>query len=306
MVFNLYSKRQKELRGEKSDIYIYDDIPRNFRVQVVHLWHKSIGIAGESDNVDSVYQFITKALREEYGVFHLASTTHRETEYHELRDFFLNEPTAERVLDVIEFSFNALWVFGRRFDYRRKPNPQKIVDDAIADLNIRFKENSLGFQFVDGKILRTDSELIHEEVVKPLLHLLSQPEFKGAEDEYLKAHEHYRHGNAKEALNECLKAFESAMMSICQKRGWAYDPKATAKTLIGICLANHLIPSFWESEMTGLRALLEGGVPTGRNKLAGHGQGAEPVSVPPHIVSYIMHMTAANLKFLAEADAALG
>ena len=76
-----------------------------------------------------------------------------------------------------------------------------------------------------------DSELIHTEIVKPALELLNQRNYAGAQQEFLKAHEHYRKGNAKEALNECLKAFESVMKAICDKRGWKNYKNATAKDL---------------------------------------------------------------------------
>jgi hypothetical protein len=42
-IFSLFSKRQKELRGEVSDVYSYDVIPHEFRVQVIHIWHDSLG-----------------------------------------------------------------------------------------------------------------------------------------------------------------------------------------------------------------------------------------------------------------------
>jgi hypothetical protein len=144
--------------------------------------------------------------------------------------------------------------------------------------------------------------LVHTEVVKPALSLLNSKMYAGAQQEFLKAHEHYRQRNFKESLNEALKAFESTMKAICDKRGWRFDTRATSKALIDICYQNELIPNFWQQHMAALRSLLEGGVPTGRNKLSGHGQGSEPVSVPPYIVAYILHMTASCIVFLVEAE----
>ena len=126
-----------------------------------------------------------------------------------------------------------------------------------------------------------------------------------AQQEFLKAHEHYRHGNAKEALNECLKAFESLMKIICKKRKWVISGNATAKQLIETCLNKGLIPSFWQSHFTALRSLLESGVPTGRNKVSGHGQGDNTDEVPNYLVAYMLHMTASTIVFLAEADSAM-
>jgi len=182
-------------------------------------------------------------------------------------------------------------------------NPRsEIADGAIEELNNRFKEHGVGYQFTNGQIIRIDSEFIHTEIVKPALNLLGQQHYAGAQQEFLKAHEHYRKGNAKEALSECLKAFESVMKAICDKRGWSYGNNATAKPLIQACFDNELIPSFWQSHYSSLRNLLECSVPTGRNKLSGHGQGTTPVSVPNHLVAYMLHMTASSIVFLAEAD----
>lgn len=48
--------------------------------------------------------------------------------------------------------------------------------------------------------------------------------------------------------------------------------------------------------------MLESGVPTARNRLGGHGQGAEIVQVPMHYVSFALHQTAAAIVFLATAE----
>jgi len=163
----------------------------------------------------------------------------------------------------------------------------------------------VGYQFVEGQIVRIDSEVIHEEVVKPTVALLRGPEYAGAQDEFLKAHEHYRHGRAKEALVDCLKAFESTMRVICSKRGWTHDPHATSSPLIQACFDNGLIDTFWESHFSALRTTLESGVSTARNRLAGHGQGTQVVDVPPHLAAYVLHLTASAILFLAEAERAL-
>ena len=126
-------------------------------------------------------------------------------------------------------------------------------------------------------------------------------QYVGAQQEFLRAHEHYRAGKAKEALNECLKSFESMMKSVCDQKGWTYDQRAAAKSLIDTCFDNGLVPAFWKQHFSSLRSLLESGVPTGRNRLGGHGQGAVPTAVPMHVVGYMLHMTAAAIVFLGEA-----
>jgi hypothetical protein len=178
-------------------------------------------------------------------------------------------------------------------------------DAAIEGLNARFKEHGVGFQFSQGQILRIDSEFTHQEITVPALNLLQQPHLRLANQEFLAAHEHYRHGRYPACLNECLKAFESAMKAICHKRNWLYNQNDTAKPLIRICVDNGLFPVFMESHLTGLRTSLESGVPTARNKTSGHGQGVVPIIVSEQFAGYVLHLTAANIRFLAASEAAM-
>lgn len=308
-ILDLFSKRQKKLRGDVPDVYVYDDLPQPLRIQIVHIWQDALGESEEyyEEKVEQTYKLIVNALCREYGMFKLPSAKEYGNRHYltELANFFLHETDVERAIDVVELTFRAIDRLTREWQYLRRKNSNKIADDAIDELNSRFKEHSVGYQYSDGEIIRVDSELIHSEVVKPALRLLHQPQYAGAQQEFLKAHEHYRHGNAKEALNECLKAFESLMKSICDKQAWVYPPNSTAKNLIQICLDNDLIPPFWQQHFTSLRSMLESGIPTGRNKLSGHGQGANTTHVPEYLVAHMLHMTAACLVFLGEAEAAL-
>ncbi|KAA5846510.1 hypothetical protein F2A37_07695 [Pseudomonas chlororaphis] len=305
-LFDIFSKRQKRLRGEVPDVYQYDDLPSGLRVQIVHIWLDVIGKPDEYVEFDC-WEFICTTLCREYGVFLLPGTQESLNRNYikELVDFFLNGKDVERVLDVVELSFRVVDRVTRKWDYRRKSDADQQATNAINELNVRFKEHGVGFQFESGEIIRIDSEFLHSEVIKPALRLLEKADYVGPQEEFLRAHEHYRHGRAKEALNECLKSFESLMKAICVKRGWVLSGKETASSLIKVCLEKELIPPFWQTQFTSLKSLLEGAVPTGRNNLAGHGQGASATRVPDYLVAYMLHMTGACLVFLAEAEEAL-
>lgn len=299
-IIELFSTRQKRLRGDVADVYSYDEIPAALRAQVIHIWDDSLGLDNYYVNSINNYTLIVDTLCREYGLFELPPGAKDRFAgrniIQELQRFILSEMNTDKVLDTIELSFRVINIYVRKF-------LSKVADSAIDELNARFKQHSVGYQFIGEELIRIDSELIHAEVVKPALKLLNQEMYAGAQQEFLKAHEHYRHGNTHAALNDCLKAFESTMKSICDKRGWAYDEGATAKKLIEICFKNQLIPSFWESQFTSLRGLLESSIPTGRNKLSGHGQGSEIKEIPDYLVAYMLHMTASTLVFLGEAEA---
>lgn len=73
-IFELFSKRQKKLRGEVPDVYQYEDIPQQLRVQIVHIIQDTIGRDKYGESARSSYEFIHKALCKEYGVFTLKKT----------------------------------------------------------------------------------------------------------------------------------------------------------------------------------------------------------------------------------------
>lgn len=308
-IFDLFSKRQKALRGDVPDVYTYDDLPNALRVQIVHIWTDSIGSDRDyydysyGEGVKSAYKFIVDTLCREYGLFKLPTAEkYNERMYlNELANFFLQESDVEKQLDIVELSFRYIDKITRQHHLGRR-NASQVADNAISELNDRFKEHGIGFQFVESEIVRVDSELIHTEAVKPALRLLNEKSYHGAQQEFLSAYEHYRHGKNKEALNDCLKAFESTMKVICDKRKWSYQANATSKVLIQVCFDNNLVPVFWQQQLSSLRSMLESSIPTGRNKLSGHGQGSTPTAVPDYLVAYMLHMTASTLVFLTTAE----
>ena len=304
MLLNLFSRRQRKLRGEVPDVYRYDEVPQALRVQIVHILEDGLGddsYAGDSKS-EHCYREMHKMLAREFGVFQLGP--HRDAKRN-LFEAILSEQDVERVLDCVELSFRFVVAFGNDNSYTYYTKPRQKPEDAVSELNNRFREHGVGFQFESGEIVRVDSEYLHAEAVKPTLAVLHDKRFAGAEKEFLSAHEHYRSGKSEEAITDSLKALESTMKSICAKRKWTYKETDTAKSLLDVCFREELIPSYLQSEFTSLRSVLESGVPTVRNKQGGHGSGPVPRSVPPHLVSYVLHLTAASILFLVEAERAL-
>ncbi len=183
----------------------------------------------------------------------------------------------------------------RKLDVSQKP------DDAINELNHRFQEHEIGYQFEGGQIIRVDSKFIHAEVVLPALALLSDSDFAGPEQEFRNAHEHYRRQEYKNAIVDALNSFESTIKSIYDVREWEYSKTATAQKLIEVIFTKGLIPTYLQTHFSSLRSVLEAGVPTVRNKTSGHGQGAIPIDVPEHLAAYVLHLTASNIVMLVEA-----
>lgn len=304
-VFDLFSKRQRKARGEVPDVYVYDTLPHELRVQIVHIIQDAFG----TDNygvhyAERAYEFVKATLCREYGMFELIERP--QSNQHSVFHFFLLEKSIERALDVVELCFKVINRITEDHGYQYNTVRNIEPEDAVAELNERFREHGVGFQFESNELLRVDSEFLHAEAVKPVLTVLRGSGFQGANEEFLLAHEHYRNGRYKECLVDCLKAFESAMKSVCRLRGWATQPNDTAKSLIATCFANGLVPAYLDSQFTSLRSVLESGIPTLRNKNGGHGQGADPIAVPEYMARYALNLAATNILFLVDAHIAKG
>jgi len=342
MEYEIFSERQKRIQGEIPDTYQYEIIPQKLRYQIFYIWEKvwetpyynNFDELQVSQLAMDAYSSIETTLREEYGVPSLDGVDDLNKDgydfYWAVRYILLEEEDTNKVIDVIEVSFRYIdqvirdkfyppndkeldkefdeeldKIFGSHdisYDARDISHDGIPPDEAINQLNRRFLQCSVGYQYESGQILKVDSQYIHTEVVKPALTMLADPIYKGANEEYLNAHEHYRKGRYKECLNDCLKAFESCLKIICQKRGWDHSKRDTADRLIDTVFKHALIDSSMTCHFTALISTLKSGVPPVRNNKSAHGQGPEEIIVPEYIASYILHLTASNILLLAKAD----
>ncbi len=172
-VFDLFSKRQKKLRGDIPDVYQYEDINNNFRVQVIHIVKDTFGKDVYSQNYSTnAFAKIHKILCKEYGVFTLKQ--HEDYDFNAIYDFFLSTKDYEKALDIIELSFKFINKVVRNQNYQYNTNNHELnPDEAIEELNQRFKEHGIGYQFESNELIRIDSQIIHSEVVKPVLKVFT-------------------------------------------------------------------------------------------------------------------------------------
>lgn len=293
-MINLFSKRQKKLRGEVPEVYTYDDLNYNLRTQIIYAFNDAFD-KNNGKKVRDVYKEIRKILLREYGLLFLANNQYDNPEDDFLK-FYFKEDDFEKVIDAIELICNFIDSKIRKipWDYSQRFNP----DQALIEINERFKEHGIGYSYENGEIIRIDSTFVHSEITKPTIALLWNEKFSGANEEYMKAHDHYLHGRNKECLNDCLKSFESVLKTICKEKKWQFNQSDTSKKLIKICFENELVPSFTQNQFTSLQNLLESGIPTIRNKLGGHGQGTEKITVDDTMTRYALNLTGSNIIFL--------
>jgi len=282
------------------DIYKYDKLPDTVKRQIIAVWFELLNKfpAFDRGKSDKFFAVVAKELWVKYEDFE--SIRNDRSVSDSVCIFFGEQQDIKKCIEIIELVF---FCFGQfyRVDVYVNAGLDYDIHKAKAKLNAVFQEHSVGYEFRGDKIFRIDSGVMHKEVVAPAMALLNEPYLKGANEEFLKAHEHFRHARYGECINECLKAFESTMKAICQKRGWRYNQTDTAKSLLTACEQNGLVPSFMQSSLSGLRSVLEN-VATVRNKLSGHGQGTQQVQISEEVAAFVIHSTGANILFLASLE----
>ncbi len=285
--FDLYSKRKNDAaKAGQSDVYNYDFVTSNFRIQLCNIANYLFGDDRQSNRVayynNPHWAWISKTYSHEIGISPIGGTDHKAST---AREFYksCNHEMALDLTEVIVFRINHL------------------DGSKIEEINYRLREAGMGYQFEAGRLTRVDSQLVHQEVVKPALALLSHPGFPGVEEEFLNAHAHYRAGQNKEAVSMAANALESTFKAVFDSKGWAYPTGSGISDLAKVAKSNGLWPEYLDKSLDQLLATLQSGLPKIRDNDASHGQGSNPKEVPAYLAAYALHLAASKIVFIVSA-----
>ncbi len=209
------------------DVYRYDTLPDALRTQVAYMWVGTLGGYREMQRYDfsspprsnERWETIRDiVVARERGVFSLSGGN--DNPFEQCMHCLMHGSTDE-ALEIIEVAFRLMdhAMTGRE---RHLEDLKQDPEDAIRELNVRFREHGIGYRYENGLIVRIDSELLHAEATVPALRLLREERFEGALDEFMRAHDHYRKGETKDANVDALNALESTLKTICDRRRWRY------------------------------------------------------------------------------------
>lgn len=302
MNFDLFSKRNNPVRHE---IYKFDELPTQLRVQILHIWNSCLGNYNENSSqlIERAYKDMSNIICREHGLLNLVDSFRRNSAYNQCQSFLLDEKDVLKVLDIIEVSMKVSQAIHETATNTaiRQAGIKQSSSDAIDELNLRFKENGIGYEFLGNQLFKKDSEYTYQEATIPALILLNEEGFKGAEEEFLNAHKLYKEGQNKEAITEALKSFESTMKTICSKKNWELvGRQKNAAALINTLFSNNLIPAHFQTHINSLKTTLEG-LATLRNNHSGHGQGESSVKAPDYLTQYALNLCGTNILFLINA-----
>ena len=320
-IHQTFSRRKRHAEKSEPDVFQYDEIPDTLRYQVIRIFENSLGYYqipqwNWFDNCpepcpenNQVWGEICDTVAQELGRPTLVVMTQTkrpaigDNRQEECFHFLRSEESVEHWLDLVEYGVQTIDKACRQYSSssRRSRDITQKADDAIEELNFRFLEAQFGYQYEAGQIVRFDSQLIHNEVTKPALQLLADTRFTGPQEEFLVAHKRYRARKYKDCITNALNAFESTLKTICDLKGWTYQPRARASDLVKVIRREKLLPDYLDKSFDQLIATLTSGLPKVRNEAGGHGQGAVPWQTPSYVAAYALHLAAADIVLLVDA-----
>lgn len=143
------------------------------------------------------------------------------------------------------------------------------------------------------KIIRKDSDVLHNTAIEPVLALLRQKDLLNANEEFMLALDDFKRMEYKDCVSKCCSAFESVMKVICARKKIPFSQNDPAAKLLKGILNNSTLDSFWETPINLIATV--------RNKLSyAHGAGETTKVVTKHVAMYIINATAAAILLLLD------
>jgi hypothetical protein len=211
----------------------------------------------------------------------------------------------DHLLDVIEYTFQAM-TFQER---HREEGLISQINEFLSIDKLPFYLTTTVWEEVETsfhgtptkgqqirefpKVIRKDSDLVHDNAIEPVLVLLRKPDLLNANEEFMLALQDYRKGDYKDSVSKCCSALESVMKVICKRRRFPFTEKQTAGPLLNTIVSNSNLDSFWEQPLMLIATI--------RNRLSySHGAGNETKVVPEHVAKYSINSTASAILFLCD------
>ena len=305
-IFSTFSRRPRSPEGT------LPEVPQTFRIRLLQWLIETLSRETYRDLASEFFPELQRLLRMRYGRVRL-SERRASSEMEDLEAFWRDCPS-DHFLDIIEdicrlSELQHIPIRGN--DIVEAINSLMAVDDMPYQLTKFVFEYQTGNQTLPDlpiplpkggvtvsttaypQIILREDEVMHQESIDPALDLLSNPAFKNPNQEYREALRHYRKGEYGDALTKCGSAFESVMKIICDRKGWVYDPKATAAPLVKTMIQQTTLDPFLEQVLLSVATI--------RNRFStSHGAGVVPRMPTRQLTRYALNSTASAMLLLAE------
>jgi AbiJ N-terminal domain 4 len=140
-IWDLFSKRERRKRRQgQDDVFQYDNLPKEFRVQVIHLWVDGLGCWYDQPmygppRTNLWWTEIIKIITREKGVFHLGRRT--DNPFIQCQHY-LQDASTEEALDLIEVTFRLIDRVARPLDWHEREQYELKDPDQVYTLLPRF------------------------------------------------------------------------------------------------------------------------------------------------------------------------
>jgi hypothetical protein len=173
-----------------------------------------------------------------------------------------------------------------------------------TDLNRLLGEEDASWRLLDGQFVLLDAVFVHEQVVASTQQTLHSVRFEGAAQEMLAGQHDLADRDARGAVHNAGKSFESAM-----KAALGREDHLAAKRLIDALLGEGFFDGLPEDLRSGFANQVMLALPWMRNHLGGHGQGREEQALPEPYARLALGLAAVVNEFIVglaiERDASL-
>ena len=176
-------------------------------------------------------------------------------------------------------------------------------ESVLDGIHTIFRTNNFEYEIIESaaglEAISIDSQYLHEEVIKKTRKLFYDLKFQGPLQEFDDALAALENQDYDTAINEALKAFESTMKAILQELKHPFNPKWAAKDLIKALTEAGVIPTTFGSLSTGVRTVLESGLPSIRNAPGvAHGSGRDPKEIEQSYAQFAVHLCGSYVVFM--------
>jgi len=244
------------------------DYPLHYQPDPYDNWTvNSSGLRELSDELERIYGIEHPTACDEVGHDPIADV---------LKPFFF-DCTGEQVFDVLE-----LFYVGMR-DCRHEF--QRALNEAL-------QEEAVHWILCDGFFLKLDSLWIEEHVMSQAHELLGKGKYDGALDELREARSYLAAEDYKTAVHAAAKSMESLLKAILGRED------GNASVLIRALRDTEFYDELPEPFAKAFGNSVLMALPFTRNKLGGHGQGSEVVSVPRSFAELAVNLAGTFAVFL--------
>lgn len=167
--------------------------------------------------------------------------------------------------------------------------------DAIAEINVMFSREGVGYCFEGGQIIKISSRLLHDNVVLPCLTIVSDAELSIVNEHYREAFKHFKDGNLRPAIMSASHALEAMLNAICIRHGFEVNEKPTFRHFYDVLKRNNFLPAGFNSVFETLKSC---GVAKIRNATTGHAAGVGSDFLDNQLVEYALHLAGSDIVFL--------